>query len=464
MLPIAAIGKEGKELFSVEIETFTELKAAKNLLSKLPPNEKFFICEEQHVYSVREGIFDDIKKAKQEKDRLKNRYNLKGRVVEIHPKSLLYLVKNEDYEELLGLLSEINPENLPPSLLPPVGTSLLKTGNIKKAVKILELALKKGEKDAIIPLTQAYYALNEYKNIIRLYQTHTEAFPERALYYVARSYIALKKPGKVRKLLSSIKDSRLRKKILNKRKSLNLSVALGYDSNLYLIPENIPLQKRNRDSWYRKFLLGLSGSSVLGSQSLSIFGKWLESRNNKELDFLMVSFRKSVNISDYYLIVPSLSYVYTLNQNYSVSIKSGLGKNFDGGNLVLLCGFERNFISDSRNNTFLESYLNYGSAYIYLLLRNYKSINNKLYAVAGKKFRFEISQYFGITVSPYLKYTSYSGSTKSYRPGISGEIYTRIKGGKLFLRSGYEKNFAHDENIEWDYTKHFIEFGYKFSF
>jgi hypothetical protein len=153
-----------------------------------------------------------------------------------------------------------------------------------------------------------------------------------------------------------------------------------------------------------------------------------------------------------------------MNRNYSLSLKSGIRKRFSSFFLSLLLGCERNFINQDRDNLLAEGLISSRGFNIFLFYRNYSDANDKFYITLSKNLKLTISEKINLLVSPKVKVTKYMNSTRSVRPGVSGKLSLKVKGGKVYLRGGYEKNYAHNEGMEWDYKRHFVELGIEYSF
>ncbi|WP_459896921.1 SPOR domain-containing protein [Desulfurobacterium crinifex] len=458
------LSSEGEELFSVQLGSFKTYKSAYNFFNTLPYNVKLFLYRSKNYYTVRAGLFQKKEKAEKEREELRTKFGLNGIVVKTLPKKLLYLFYDEDYEEFLNLFSNINIETLPPSVVYAIGVSYSKIGKVKEAEEVLTVALKKGEKKAIPVLVKLYYAEGNYEKLVSFYESSDKKLPDSVLYYVAIGYLKMGKLEKLKKLINTIKDEKVKDRIFQKRTSAKTSFSYGYDSNIYLVPEDTPLEKRSRNDWYKKFSFSIINSNVFRSYSFSVLGKRFEDRNNSDLDIVVLNFEKETKLSGFNLVFPSASYIYTMNRNYSLTLKSGVRRRFSSIFLSFLLGCERNFINQDRDNLLAEGLISSRGFNIFLLYRNYSDANDKFYITLSKNLKLTISEKINLLVSPKVKVTKYMHSTRSVRPGVSGKLSLKVKGGEAYLRGGYEKNYAHDEGMEWDYKRHFVELGVKYSF
>jgi tetratricopeptide (TPR) repeat protein len=464
LLLFLPLTSEGGELFSVQLGSFKTYKRAYSYFNSLPTNLKLFLYRSKSYYTVREGLFETREEAKKERINLKKRFGLSGIVVKTAPEKLLYLFYDEDYEEFLNLFSNVSLERLPLSVVYAIGVSYSKVGNVKKAEEILRLALKKGEKRAIPSLIKLYYAEGNYKKLTDLYESSRTKLPDSILYYVAVGYLKTGKVEKLKKIMDTIKDRKVKDRILQKKTAVRTDISYGYDSNIYLVPEDTPLGKRSRKDWYKKISLSVVDSNVFRSYSFSVFGKRFDDRDNSDLDIAVLNFERETKISGFNLVLPSVSYIYTMNRNYSLTLKSGVRKKISSTLLSLLLGYERNFKNQDRDNFLAEGLVSSMGFNVFFLYRDYSDAANKFYVTLSKNLRLSPSERIGLLISPKVKVTKYMSSTRSVRPGISGKLSLKVKGGEVYLRGGYEKNYAHDEEMEWDYERHFVELGVKYSF
>ena len=264
--------------------------------------------------------------------------------------------------------------------------------------------------------------------------------------------------------MGTIKDKKVKDRIFQKKTTVNTNLSYGYDSNIYLVPEDTPLGKRSRKDWYKKISFSIVDSNVFRSYSFSAFGKRFDDRDNSDLDIAVLNFEREAKISGFKLVFPSVSYIYTMNRNYSLTLKSGVRKKISSTFLSLLLGYERNFKNQDRDNLLAEGLVSSMGFNVFFLYRDYSDATNKFYVTLSKNLRLTISEKISLLVSPKVKVTKYMSSTRSVRPGISGKLSLKVKGGEVYLRGGYEKNYAHDEEMEWDYERHFVELGVKYSF
>ena len=454
----------GEELFSVQLGSFKTYRSAYSFFSTLPSSIKLFLYRSRNYYTVRAGLFQKEKEAKRERENLKAKYGLNGIVVKVLPEKLLYLFYDEDYEEFLSLFSNINIKTLSPSVVYAVGVSYSKIGKLKEAKELLTIALEKGEKKAIPILIKIYYAEGDYRKLISLYESSDIKLPGSVLSFVTTGYLKLGKREKLEKLINTIKDEKTKDRIFQKRTSVKTSLSYGYDSNIYLVPEDTPLEKRSRNDRYERFSFSIINSDLFRSYSLSVFGKRLDDRSNSDLDIAILNFERETNLSGFNLVFPSVSYIYTMNRNYSLSLKSGVRKKFPSIFLSFLLGWERNFVDGDRDNLLAEGLISLNGFNIFFLYRNYSDTDDKFYISSGKELRLTISEKVTLSVSPEVKFTKYMNSTRSIRPGISGKLSLKVKGGEVYLRGGYERNYAHDEGMEWDYKRHFVELGVDYNF
>ncbi len=461
LLPFSS---EGGELFSVQLGSFKTYKSAYTFLDTLPTNIRLFLYKSKNYYTVREGLFQEREEAEEEREKLRIKFGLDGIVVKTLPEKLLYLFYNEDYEEFLNLFSNISIETLPLSVVYAIGVSYSKIGKVKKAEEMLTVALKKGEEKAIPVLVKLYYAEGNYKKLVSFYESSDKKLPDSVLYYVAIGYLKMGKLEKLKQLMSTIKDKKVRDRILQKRTSVRTAISYGYDSNIYLVPEDIPLEKRSRNDWYKKISFSIVNSNVFRNYSFSVLGKRFEDRNNSDLDIVVLNFERETKLSKFNLVLPSVSYIYTMNKNYSLTLKSGIRKNFSSFFLSLLLGCERNFINQDRDNLLAEGLISSRGFNIFLFYRNYSDANDKFYIIVSKHLKLTLSERIEFLILPKVKITKYMNSTRSVRPGVSGKLSLKVKGGEVYLRGGYEKNYAHNEGMEWDYKRHFVELGVKYSF
>ena len=461
------LSSEGGELFSVQLGSFKTYRSAYSYLNSLPTNLKLFLYRTKNYYTVRIGLFPEREEANEEKAKLKRKLGLNGIVVKVIPEKILYLFYNEDYEEFLNLFSNISLERLPLSVVYAIGISYSKVGKVKKAKEILTLALKKGEERAIPVLVKLYYAEGNYEKVVSLYESSGKKLPDSALYYVAIGYLKTGKAGKLKKIMDMIKDRKVKDRILQKKTTVRTGISYGYDSNIYLVPEDTPLGKRSRKDWYKKISLSIVDSNVFRSYSFSAFGKQFDDRDNSDnsdLDIVVLNFERKTKLSGFNLVLPSVSYIYTMNRNYSLTLKSGVRKKISSAFLSLLLGYERNFIDQDRDNLLAEGLISSMGFNVFFLYRDYSDAANKFYVTLSKNLRLSPSERIGFLISPKVKVTKYMSSTRSVRPGISGKLSLKVKGGEVYLRGGYEKNYAHDEEMEWDYERYFVELGVKYSF
>ncbi len=454
----------GRELFSVQLATFKTEERARKFLGELPLDLKLFLYRSGNFYTVREGLFQKRKDADRERRKLKRELGLNGIVVRVLPEKLLYLFRDENYEEFLGLFSELRPEELPPKVLYAIGISHLKLGDFKEAESFLAMSLKKGERDATSKLVELYYAEGKYKKVTSLYEAWGENLPDSALYYVIASYLNEKNWRKAKELAAKVKAENVRKRILRKRTFLKTDISYGYDSNAYLVPEDFPLERRSRSDRYVKFSLFFTGSDLFQSYSFRIYGKRFNNRHNSDLDIVILEFENENRLSGFNLVLPSVSYVYTMNRSYSVAVKSGIRKKFTPTYLSFFLGLERNFKSKGRNNFLAESFVSYKGFGLFFLYRNYWHMNDKVYVTINRELRLNSLGNLDISLTPKVKLAKYMASTTSVRPGITGKVSLRVKNGRAYLRGGYERNYAYDEELEWDYKRYFVELGIDFGF
>ena len=458
------LSSEGGELFSVQLGSFKTYKSAYDFFNSLPTDVKFFLYRTKNYYTVRAGLFSEREKANDERVKLKRKLGLDGIVVKVIPEKILYLFYDEDYEEFLNLFSNISLEKLPLSVVYAIGVSYSKVGKVKEAEEVLTLALKKGEERAISVLVKLYYAEGDYEKLVSLYESSGKKLPDSALYYVAIGYLKTGKAGKLKKIMDMIKDKKDKDRILQKKTTVRTNLSYGYDSNIYLVPEDTPLGKRSRKDWYKKISFSIVDSNVFRSYSFSALGKRFDDRDNSDLDIIILNFERETKLSGFNLVLPSVSYIYTMNRNYSLTLKSGVRKKISSTFLSLLLGYERNFKNQDRDNLLAEGLVSSMGFNVFFLYRDYSDAANKFYVTLSKNLRLTISEKISLLVSPKVKVTKYMSSTRSVRPGISGKLSLKVKGGEVYLRGGYEKNYAHDEEMEWDYERHFVELGVKYSF
>lgn len=461
---LLSLSSEGGELLSIQLGTFKTERGANGFLNRLPLNLKLFIYKTKGFYTVREGLFQKREEADRERRKLRNRVGIDGIVVKTNPEKLLYLFYNEDYEEFLSLFSGLNIEKLSTDVIYAIGVSYLNLGKLKKAEKFLSTALKRGEKKSILELTKVYYAEGNYKKVVSLYESSKEKLPDSILYYVATSYLKLGNRERTKELLGKIKVRSIREKILMGKTYLKTDLSYGYDSNIYLIPEDVPLERRSRSDNFEKFSLFVKNSNLFRNCSFWIFGKRFENRHNSDLDIAILELEREENLSKFKLVLPSISYIYTMNSNYSLTLKSGIRKRFPSLFLSFLLGFERNFITRDRDNFLTEGFALYKGFRVFLIYRNYRNTNDKFYITLSRNFGLNFSENLSFSILPKVKFTKYMGSTDSVRPGITGKLSLKVKGGEVYLRGGYERNYAHNEKFEWDYKRHFIELGIDYSF
>jgi hypothetical protein len=456
---------QGGNLFSVQVGSYKSYRKAYSFFNRLPDTVRAFLYKTGEYYTVRIGLFAEKGRAIQKKANLKETLNLDGYVVKVNPEKLLYLFRDEDYEEFLSLFSSINIRELPLSVVYAIGVSYSKTGKVREAEKVLSIALKRGEKKAVPILIKLYYAESNYKKLISLYESSDKKLPDSTLYYVALSYLKAGKEKKLRKVINAIKDEEIKFRIFRKKTTVKTDLRYGYDSNIYLVPEDVPLGKRGRKDRYREVSVSVINSNIFGSYSFSILGKRFDNRDNSDLDIAVLTLERTARFSGFDVVLPSVSYVYTMNSNYSFTLKSGIRRKFSSLFLSLLAGYERNFINRDKDNLQIETLLSAGGFNFFFFYKNYSDENDKVFVTLSKNLKLAIAENLNLVISPKVKFAKYMNSTRSVRPEIAGKLSLKVsKRGEVYLRGGYERNYAHDEGMEWDYKKRFVEFGVKCGF
>jgi len=301
-----------------------------NLLDKIPSNFEVYILKtNKNCYKLCYSLFENINKTSEKKIYSKLKL-LKSYIPKscnfvkkkIDAEKLLYLFKNEDYEEFVYLLRNKNVKLLPNKVLKALAISYLKLGYLDKAEKLLKLSLKKGDKDALNYLIEIYYSKGFYDKVIDIYKAHGEKYLKPiAKNLVFLAAIKLKQNEIAKKVLKSLKNTKYYsniKKILRYKYKRKLTLSFGLDTN----PEK---EKKYFDpSLYTRLLFNLNRQNVFTYQNILFIFKYYPEDRFQDLNYIYVKFE---NVNKYLkkdYIFPYIEYLYSQNKSYSFSLGGGI--------------------------------------------------------------------------------------------------------------------------------------------
>jgi len=412
--------------YSIQLGSFLNKENALNFYENLDPKIKAFVYYKKPYYTVRAYIFVKRSEAESKLKELMENYGLTGVIVKTNPENLVKLFKEENYEEFVSLFENIPLEKLSADLLYYLGTAFLRIGDYKNSERYLERSAKLKNEKALKKLAKLFTIKGDYKKLRKLAKQH--------------------------------------KGLIKHKKFVNVKISCGVDTNVYLIPEDMPLKKGKKRDYYRAVSVNMISTSPLDSYAFFIYAKNHISDSNRKLDVISLILKKESKLSpSNSIILPEISYVYSMNKHYSLNVSSGLKTIVWNSLLTFKLGVERNYRTRDRDAFITKASLNNKFFSGLLLFRNYKKANNKFYSSFNLKIPVLSTGKVSLRIFPGVKFVKYAGSTKSTRPFVNGILsFGRRK--QIYLRGGYEKNYATKEELEWDYKKCYLEFGVSFNF
>ncbi|WP_456426310.1 tetratricopeptide repeat protein [Desulfurobacterium sp.] len=149
------------------------------------------------------------------------------------------MFKNQDYDEIIGILQNVPEQRLSAEELLYLGFSMLMTGNYKKGERLLRLSFqKKPLPETGKILAEIYFSRRNYQKVIEIYKKLGRHVPDEVKLLTALSYRALNKNETAKSIAEQIKNPELKLKTGLPVKTVKVFSTIQYDSNPLFIPED----------------------------------------------------------------------------------------------------------------------------------------------------------------------------------------------------------------------------------
>ncbi|WP_022847182.1 hypothetical protein [Desulfurobacterium sp. TC5-1] len=370
------------------------------------------------------------------------------------------MFKNQDYDEIIGILQNVPEQRLSAEELLYLGFSMLMTGNYKKGERLLRLSFqKKPLPETGKILAEIYFSRRNYQKVIEIYKKLGRHVPDEVKLLTALSYRALNKNETAKSIAEQIKNPELKLKTGLPVKTVKVFSTIQYDSNPLFIPEDE--FKETFGGWMINTGFKYSAISRNSSWGVKTFVSYQINRDNRFLDYISLSpfyERKS----DDKTITLSPYYIYTDDSSYILGFQTGL-KGFSLFSTSFTAGGEINLETSSKNALYAKINSKIKDILVSVLYKNFASFPDKIAVKTVLTLKRNITE-VAVFITPYLNMRYYTDGSRNIIPGCSVIVEKSLSNlTKISTELRYEKGFG-SGSLEDNYSRYVAGLTFSGSF